>query len=207
MADIDSALAYSGDYTGNLGAIDFFSIDANNHYYIDDVLLIDTTTGELTTYYFDSDGDGYGDVDSSITVNGSAPASYVSNSTDCDDTNAAIFPGATELDNNLDDDCDGVIDEDFVAISDPASSISLNIYPIPAAENFTIHIINNMSLEESTLLEIFNSAGQLVYSDQLPGGAETTQQINVESYASGVYFLKLTTGNTVLSKQVIIENM
>jgi hypothetical protein len=31
---------------------------------------------------------------------------------DCDDTNEAVYPGASEVCNNLDDDCDGSIDED-----------------------------------------------------------------------------------------------
>ena len=48
----------------------------------------------------DNDGDGY------------------SSPTDCDDTNAAVHPGATEADNLTDDDCDGWVDEDFVAVGD-----------------------------------------------------------------------------------------
>jgi len=32
---------------------------------------------------------------------------------DCNDTNAAVYPGATELYNNLDDDCDGMVDGEF----------------------------------------------------------------------------------------------
>jgi len=38
--------------------------------------------------------------------------------TDCDDSNAAIFPGADELANDLDDDCNGTIDEGTVNFDD-----------------------------------------------------------------------------------------
>ncbi|MDO8629598.1 MAG: putative metal-binding motif-containing protein, partial [Phycisphaerales bacterium] len=62
------------------------------------------------SWYADSDGDGYGDAAGSQQAC-AQPAGYVSEGTDCDDTNASIYPGATEVCNGLDDDCDGAIDE------------------------------------------------------------------------------------------------
>lgn len=32
---------------------------------------------------------------------------------DCDDSNAAVVPGAPETENGIDDDCDGEVDEGF----------------------------------------------------------------------------------------------
>ena len=65
--------------------------------------------GVQSTFYADADGDGYGDA-SSTTMACSAPAGYVSNSTDCDDTHSSVHPGATEQCNGIDDNCDGLID-------------------------------------------------------------------------------------------------
>jgi hypothetical protein len=76
-------------------------IDDNCDAYIDEGCM---------TYYRDADGDGWGDPYDSVTDT-SPPTGYVTNADDCDDTNGAINPGATDSCNGLDDDCDGQIDE------------------------------------------------------------------------------------------------
>ncbi len=50
-----------------------------------------TDEGVTTTYYDDDDGDGYGDP-SDTTAACSVPSGYVTNSSDCDDTDASLNP-------------------------------------------------------------------------------------------------------------------
>ncbi|MBI2339566.1 MAG: FG-GAP repeat protein, partial [Deltaproteobacteria bacterium] len=69
---------------------------------------LDTSTG--STWYADTDGDGYGSTSSPQTAC-SQPSGYVLDNTDCDDAEALANPGETEVCNDgLDNDCDGTID-------------------------------------------------------------------------------------------------
>ena len=69
------------------------------------------STEQMQTYYQDSDGDGYGDPDSTM-QDYSKPDGYVTNNTDCDDGDADIHPVASEVcGDDVDNDCDILTDE------------------------------------------------------------------------------------------------
>ncbi len=72
------------------------------------------TAVDAGTWYVDEDGDGYGDGGRG-SMSCTAPAGTVDVAGDCDDGNAAISRDAIELCDYVDNDCDGVVDENDAA--------------------------------------------------------------------------------------------
>ena len=66
----------------------------------------------LRRWYPDGDGDGYGFESDVETSCDEAPTGYVGNYDDCDDSDAGINPDATEVCSGIDDDCDGLVDDE-----------------------------------------------------------------------------------------------
>ena len=65
-----------------------------------------------STFYEDGDGDGWGDL-ASTTQACEPPPGYVVLSGDCDDDDATTFPGAAEVCDGADNNCNGTYDEGY----------------------------------------------------------------------------------------------
>ena len=65
---------------------------------------------DATTWYADTDNDTYGD-NTSTKTQCNQPSGYVTNNTDCDDSDGDTNPGADEYCDGHDDDCDKSVDE------------------------------------------------------------------------------------------------
>ena len=99
--------------------------------------------GLLTTYYADTDGDGYGNPNSSI-VSCSIPSGYVLDICDCNDNSATAHPGGNEVANGIDDDCNGLVDDICInpatvtVVQTSPTEVVLNWNDIPLATTHQI---------------------------------------------------------------------
>jgi len=108
---------------------------------------IDEASAAALSWYRDGDGDGWG-APESLYIACSAPSDFTLNSYDCDDDDASINPTAVEVCDavvgGLDNDCDGVVDEDAVgarwwypdADGDGAGDAALGVEACEAPEGF-----------------------------------------------------------------------
>jgi subtilisin-like proprotein convertase family protein len=89
--------------------------------------------------FMDQDADGYG----GAAVGCGFEGSIVTNSLDCDDTNAAVNPGVLDLCNGVDDDCNGLID-------DLQYTFTGNPLPVPIGDigTFTSTLVVNSPFTE-----------------------------------------------------------
>lgn len=74
--------------------------------------LVDTDAVDRSRFYADDDGDGFGGGQGGMACTG--PPGAVTRGGDCEDGDAAIYPGAPELCNGQDQDCDARVDEEPV---------------------------------------------------------------------------------------------
>lgn len=71
---------------------------------------IDVAAVDATTFFRDADTDGFGDPDTTVLAC-DAPPGTTADGTDCDDHRSDVFPGAAEIADGVDQDCNGLIDE------------------------------------------------------------------------------------------------
>jgi hypothetical protein len=92
------------DYNINPGATEVCNM-------VDDNCNDEIDEGVENTYYWDGDNDGYGNPGNTYDACW-PPEGYITDSTDCDDSNPDINPGEEEVcDDDADNNCDGYVDE------------------------------------------------------------------------------------------------
>jgi hypothetical protein len=83
----------------------------------------------LQTYYRDADGDGFGNPGGPTEEGcpGSPPNGFSATNDDCDDLRPTIHLNAAEVCDGLDQDCDGIEDEDFECAGSDTQSCTITV--------------------------------------------------------------------------------
>jgi hypothetical protein len=79
-----------------------------------DTVVDESTATDARSYYPDVDADTFGDAAGTATpaCPGLQPTGYIEDHTDCDDDDSLVNPTAAEQCNGIDDNCDGITDDD-----------------------------------------------------------------------------------------------
>ncbi len=84
-----------------------------------------------------------------------------------------------------------------IGINENNISVSGNVYPNPNSGIFTLN--NN---ESNSTIEIFDTQGQLVFTQQL---VFSYHDFNISTFAAGVYTILITSGNKAERKKLVKE--
>jgi hypothetical protein len=160
-------------------------VDENCNGVADDA---DVTSINTTVFYLDADGDSFGESSNSINKCDPVGSYSVVIGGDCDDSNANINPGSLEINNGMDDNCDGTVDEIITSTIELNEKDKIYFHPNPASEKITV-----VGITTNTKYQIINYIGILVQEDYID---EANSNITIKSLATGLYYLKLFKGNT-----------
>jgi hypothetical protein len=164
----------------------------------------------MQRYYQDVDKDGYGR-DAGSRLSAIPLAGYVLLGGDCHDFDATIYPGAPEVKNGKDDNCNGQVDEQLITAvtregnnnnnsnnatvkEQPIASGDLKVVvsPVPSYYDFTVHVQQG-DPDEKVLLRVYDQAGRLVEARE---GLRVGARITLGSgYGKGFYVLEVIQGS------------
>ncbi len=138
---------------------------------------------EIITFYFDQDGDGFGEIDSDL-QDCYQPNGTVLIGGDCDDLDPNINPDAEEIEGNgIDENCDGL---DVPSSNHSIFSETIRIYPNPTKDIVSIEL----GVYANVHISLFDISGQLVKD------FGTEKIISLKSITSGTYVLRIKDLNT-----------
>ena len=79
----------------------------------------------------------------------------------------------------------------------------INVFPNPGNGIYNLNL--NLERSQSVNLELFNENGQNIYSEKMNYSANSTNTLNLSSFAKGVYYLKIISDNNIFNKKIIIQ--
>jgi hypothetical protein len=143
------SLTDASGYNGAFAGVPTVIFTAATNTSLRGIAMAPEATCTPVLWYADADNDSYGDL-ATTELSCNMPSGYVTDSTDCNDADGSINPGAPELCNSIDDNCNGTTDEEFInpiisfasselvaGLTGPSSSKSPYLTPLKPGVQFT----------------------------------------------------------------------
>lgn len=80
----------------------------------------------------------------------------------------------------------------------------MDVYPNPANDQLHIDLKGEKAADYA--VEMTSVQGQVLYQRTFDKTTDVQTSINTGSFASGVYFVKITSGDKVTTKRVVIQH-
>lgn len=172
---------------------------------------VDEGCAGLKTWYYDKDKDGYGNPNPAYARQSAVqPAGYVDNATDCRDWDATSYPGAAELCDGIDNDCDGTKDEACTIITQPLAKVDagqgteLIVFPNPASTEIMI-TLSGFEPGKKLEMNMIQVDGKPVLAQSITPRMKLQQvRIDVRQLSTGYYLLQVRQGVLQQTKKVMI---
>ncbi|HYV94116.1 MAG TPA: MopE-related protein [Chitinophagales bacterium] len=120
-----------------------------------------TISNALPIWYADADADGYGNLTVPL-CNATQPTGYVANNTDCNDANNSVHPGAPEICDGIDNNCDGIIESAAADVNGTSLAFLNNAVTVPNSPGINPGL--NMTVEcwARSNTSTWNSYGMMI---------------------------------------------
>lgn len=86
---------------------------------------------------------------------------------------------------------------------DDLSLSSMKVYPNPTDGMLTVSI-NNTELKDITI-ELLNTSGQIVYRNEVKNAYSYIEEIDVNTFRAGVYYLRINNGEEVKIEKIFVQ--
>jgi len=137
----------------------------------------------FNTYYFDADNDQFGAGVGLVSCQVNPLPGYVLVNGDCDDANANVYPGATEiLANDIDENCDGV--DGYLGLTD-VTFTNVSLVPNPSNGSFAIQLDTEMS---DVNIQITDMSGKVLFHSIMSGSILELTQTHLKA---GTYLVNI----------------
>jgi hypothetical protein len=151
----------------------------------------------FNTYYLDSDNDQFGAGLGLVSCQTIPLPGYVLVNGDCDDANANVYPGATEiLDNDIDENCDGV--DGYLGLAD-LTNVQVGLVPNPSNGAFAIQFNAEVA---NAMIQVTDMNGKVLFQELMNGA---NLEVSNLSLSTGAYLVHVILENQKEILRLIVQ--